>query len=52
MKNKTLRPQLTAPVIRANTGSASNSINSGVSAQTYCDIATRQCTPFAGDEAE
>ncbi|MEO1430536.1 MAG: anacyclamide/piricyclamide family prenylated cyclic peptide [Cyanobacteria bacterium J06633_8] len=52
MKKKTLRPQLTAPVIRGNTGSAANIAISGLSAQTYCDIATRECTPFAGDDAE
>ncbi|BAY21343.1 hypothetical protein NIES2100_10940 [Calothrix sp. NIES-2100] len=53
MKKKTLLPQLTAPVIRTNnTSSASDRSFFGVAAQTYCDIATRQCNPFAGDDAE
>lgn len=52
MKKKTLLPQLAAPVIRVNTSSASNNAISGLTAQTYCDLATRQCNPFAGDDAE
>lgn len=52
MKKKTLLPQLAAPVICVNTGSASNSAISGLTAQTFCDLATRQCYPFAGDDAQ
>lgn len=51
MKKK-MQPQLSAPVIRVNTSIASNSVSSGLTAQTYCDLATRQCNPFAGDDAE
>lgn len=52
MKKKTLLPQLSAPVIRVNTSVACNSVSSGLTAQTYCDLATRQCYLFAGDDAE
>ncbi|NEU77074.1 anacyclamide/piricyclamide family prenylated cyclic peptide [Hassallia byssoidea VB512170] len=50
MKKKSLLPQLAVPVVRTSSGSTNADL--GVTAQTYCDIATRQCTPFAGDDAE
>jgi prenylated cyclic peptide (anacyclamide/piricyclamide family) len=51
MKKKSLRPQIVAPVQRQTTATTT-STGVGVGALTYCDIATRQCTPFAGDGAE
>ena len=51
MTKKNLKPQQTAPVQRPmNTTSFQG--EKGLFASTQCDLATKQCTPFAGDDAE
>ncbi|MFB2833628.1 anacyclamide/piricyclamide family prenylated cyclic peptide [Floridanema evergladense] len=53
MKKKNLMPLLASPVSR-NTKISDSQLRSeqGLVIQTYCDIETRQCFPFAGDDAE
>ncbi|MCM0590525.1 MAG: anacyclamide/piricyclamide family prenylated cyclic peptide [Gloeotrichia echinulata IR180] len=50
MKKRNLRPQQAAPVARETT--ATSFQQAQVTACTYCVLATRECTPFAGDGAE
>jgi prenylated cyclic peptide (anacyclamide/piricyclamide family) len=51
MKNKTVMPKQAAPVERLSPATAGAGA-AGIVASTHCDIATRQCFPFAGDDAE
>ncbi|PZV25898.1 MAG: anacyclamide/piricyclamide family prenylated cyclic peptide [Snowella sp.] len=51
MKTSKLLPKLTAPVQRSAIAIVSDQFFA-VTASTHCDIATRQCFPFAGDDAE
>jgi prenylated cyclic peptide (anacyclamide/piricyclamide family) len=51
MKTSKLLPKLTAPVQRSAIAVVSSQ-SFAVTTSTYCDIATRQCFPFAGDDAE
>jgi|GEM_PF-1791163 len=48
---KNLLPTISAPVERV-IGSTSTALSSQCIPSTECDLATRQCTPFAGDDAE
>lgn len=53
MKKRNLLPILASPVSRdTRTDQQKGTLGQGLVAQTYCDLATRQCYPFAGDEAE
>ncbi|MCF3626144.1 anacyclamide/piricyclamide family prenylated cyclic peptide [Planktothrix agardhii 1801] len=51
MIKKNIRPQQSAPVQRQLITTSGQGENA-VLASTECDIFTRQCTPFAGDNAE
>ncbi|WP_442947005.1 anacyclamide/piricyclamide family prenylated cyclic peptide [Nostoc sp. UHCC 0870] len=51
MTKKNIRPQQVAPVQRETTATSKDLIGQ-VKSCTYCDIETRMCTPFAGDDAE
>ncbi len=51
MKAKKLIPCHSAPVKRENTAIVSLDSNS-IASSTFCDLATRQCYPFASDGAE
>lgn len=50
MKNLKLSPRITAPVQRENVASVSCE-GSAITPATFCDLATKQCYPFAGDDA-
>ncbi|CAD5937754.1 anacyclamide/piricyclamide family prenylated cyclic peptide [Planktothrix agardhii] len=49
MIKKNIRPQQSAPVQRQVT-TTSGQGEKALFASTECDILTRQCTPFAGDD--
>ena len=51
MTKKNIRPQQVAPVER-ETISTSKDQSGQVTALVLRDIQTRECTPFAGDDAE
>lgn len=51
MIKKNIRPQQSAPVQRQVTTTSCQG-EKALFASTECDIFTRQCTPFAGDNAE
>ncbi len=51
MSKKKIRPQQAAPVQRQVITTSCQG-EKGLFASTECDIFTRQCTPFAGDDAE
>ncbi|CAD5954163.1 anacyclamide/piricyclamide family prenylated cyclic peptide [Planktothrix agardhii 1029] len=51
MIKKNIRPQQSAPVQRQVTTTSCQG-EKALFASTECDILTRQCTPFAGDDAE
>ena len=51
MIKKNIRPQQSAPVQRQVTTTSCQG-EKALFASTECDILTRQCTPFAGDNAE
>ena len=51
MTKKNIKPQQVAPIQR-QVITTSLQGEKGLFASTQCDLATRQCTPFAGDDAE
>lgn len=51
MKTKKLTPRHVAPVKRENVATVSADGNA-IAFSTYCDLMTRECFPFAGDDAE
>jgi len=51
MSKKNIRPQQVAPIQRQVITTSCQG-EKALFASTECDIFTRQCTPFAGDDAE
>lgn len=50
MKTPKLTPRITAPVQRDNITTVPSDGNV-ITPANFCDLATRQCYPFAGDDA-
>jgi prenylated cyclic peptide (anacyclamide/piricyclamide family) len=44
-------PKIAAPVER-NSPATAGAGAAGIVASTQCDLATKQCSPFAGDDAD
>lgn len=51
MKQKKLMPQIVAPINRRHWEKGSTMVMNAINSSEYCDLATRQCYPFAGDNA-
>ncbi len=51
MKTKKLTPLTIAPVKRENVATVATNGNA-IAFSTYCDLMTKECFPFAGDDAE
>ena len=50
MKTPKLTPRITAPVQRDNMSTVPSDGNV-ITPATFCDLDTKQCYPFAGDDA-